>query len=438
MRYEFRLSQIGGPYWEKRSLSEGEGEPISFDPSKPQQTIIGFGGAFTEAAAHVYASMSPALKRQTIALCFGEDGLRYNLGRTTIGSCDFSLSQYDYARKDDLSDFSLRHDEKEIIPFLKDAEKSRPLPLLASSWSPPAEWKTNGSKLQGGRLKKDCYGIYADYLAKYVETMAENGLPIEFLTPQNEPLAAQTWESCLYGPAEEAKLILELKKRMPNIKILAYDHNRDKLWDREKDIFRKREVKEAVHGMAYHWYFPGGHEEIAKCLASFPDKPLIQTESCVELLNLNRADPAAAIGNPEGMRRYAKDRLEDLRNGSSGFIDWNLLLDLKGGPNHVGNYCEAPLMSDGTRLLINPSYYAIKHLSRFIDPNSRLIASAFPMGIVGAAFLNPDGGLSLVMLNEGEGKAVSLFVENHQCSCYLNGNSICSIRIWQTLKQTKK
>ena len=169
----------------------------------PQQTIKGFGGAITASSAAVYESLSNENKQKVIDLLYGEDGLRYNLGRLTIGSCDFSPVLYDYSSKDDLSDFDLAYDKQHILPFLHDAFFKKKLNLLASCWSPLAKWKTNNDKCHGGKLKSDCYEKHADYIAHYCQEMEKLGYPISALTIQNEPEATQTWESCRFDEKEE-------------------------------------------------------------------------------------------------------------------------------------------------------------------------------------------------------------------------------------------
>lgn len=401
---------------------------ITVDPSKTQQRIIGFGGAFTESAAHVYMGMDESIKKKAIELYFGDGGLRYNLGRLTIGSCDFSTGNYDYCSKDDLSDFSLKHEEKEIFPFLKAANEMKPLSLMASSWSPLAKWKTNGQKCHGGKLKKSIYEKEAEYVANYVKAMGVCGFNVNSITVQNEPLAKQIWESCLFNSRDEAELAILLHAALPDTHIYIWDHNRDKLVYRADKVLSYPGADEAAYGVAYHWYDGNQNAEIGKAKKRHKDKHFIFSEGCVELLGLDPKDPSSAIGRFESGIRYARNYILDMSYGSEGFLDWNLLLDFKGGPNHVGNFCEAPIMSDGHSLLVNSSYYAIKHLSYFIKPGAEVLSTDNDgQAVIATAAKNPDGSIVVVMLNEGEGVDVALEIEKKRFVCYLNHNEIATV-----------
>jgi glucosylceramidase len=399
------------------------------DSDKTYQTIIGFGGAFTEAAAHVYESLSRSLKEEVIKLYFSDDGCRYNLGRVTIGSCDFSLGEYDYSQKDDLSDFSLRHDEREIIPFLLDASKARSLMLLASSWSPCARWKDNNDKCHGGHLKDGAYDFYASYLAQYCVSMEKKGLEISAMTIQNEPEAIQVWESCLFDEKAEGRLAKELHAHNPLVKLYLWDHNRDAIVRRAQNLFADDAVKQSAYGLAYHWYDGDQNAELSIVGALYPDKPLLFTEGCVELRSLGSLNPSSAVGNFDSAIRYARNYILDINYGSTGFIDWNLLLDNKGGPNHVGNYCEAPIMSDGFSLRVNASFYAIKHFSHFIDPGAKRISLISHSDVLGCAIRNPDSSIVVIFLNISSAKSVSFEIDNKAYSCYLYHNELASICI---------
>lgn len=390
-------------------------QPIGESPSpaaalvrsaKERQTIVGFGGAFTDAAAHVYATMDKEIKEKAIALYFGKDGLRYNIGRTTIGSCDFSHSDYDYAAKDDLSDFSLSHDEKEILPLIKDAEREAgfKLPLLSSTWSPLAKWKDNGDKCHGGRLKEECYGLHAAYLARYVKEMRSLGFDVASVSIQNEPEAIQTWESCIYTPEQEARLANILHSLLPETKLYIWDHNRDRLPERAIDTLAHCDSG-AVYGIAYHWYDRNRFDLLEKTYEELK-MPLLFSEGCIE--TVNQAD-FGGMGDYSSLTRYARNYLRDLNAGSTGFLDWNLFLDMSGGYNHVGNLCEAPIMSDGKSLRVNPSYYGIKHLSAYLEKGAKVYKAEFDDPSLSAALaINPNGTKVAIVLNEGERKTVGV------------------------------
>lgn len=423
-----QITSTKDSYFVQEELRPCKQKSVDFvlDSAQKGQTMIGFGGAITDAAISVYETMDAATKKRFFNLVYGEQGLAYNLARLTIGSCDFSASIYDYASKPDLSDFSLKHDQP-IIDLVKEAQTERPFHVMASCWSPLAQYKDNGDKSHGGHLKDDCYAAHADYLAHYVHAMEKAGIPIEAMTIQNEPEAVQTWESCLFNEEQEARLAKLLHARVPEVALFAWDHNRDVLVRRITNTFKDPEAERAYSGIAYHWYDAGCSEEIRKVHALYPDKKILFSEGCVELLNLNRDHPEQAIGNFDAAIRYAENYLKDIKAGSQGFIDWNILLDLKGGPNHVGNYCEAPLMYGNLGLRINPSYYAIKHFSQFVKEGACFLDFPEVSQILGAGFANPDGSFVLVFLNKDIEKPISFSIESQTYSCYIKGNSITSI-----------
>jgi glucosylceramidase len=249
------------------------------------------------------------------------------------------------------------------------------------------------------------------------------------MTIQNEPAATQTWESCLYSPEEEAEMALLLKKRLPDTKIYIWDHNRDIMLDRINGSLSVPNAKEAVYGVAYHWYDGDKNAEIAKVKEAYPDLHILFTEGCVELLNLNKDDPSSAIGTFENGRRYAENYIRDLNYGSEGFLDWNLLLDMNGGPNRVGNYCEAPILTDGESLHPTYSYYFIKHLSSFLRPGAKVMEVEAPEGVLAVAGKNQEGSLALVLLNLKEGRNLSLSIGAWKGKIPLGKNEIVSIEL---------
>lgn len=226
--------------------NETESNLIKLYPEICFQNIIGFGGAFTESAGYVYSQMSDTDKNKFLQMYF-EDNC-YNLGRLHIQSCDFALGNYCY--EEDPSDlnlvkFTLKRDEKYIIPLVQDAVKINPnMRFIASPWSPPAFMKTNGDMNNGGKLKREYYQMWADMISEYVYLYRNAyGIYIDRLTVQNEPNATQKWDSCLFTAEEEADLACNYLRRSLNklnlndVKILCYDHNKDKILERANSIF---------------------------------------------------------------------------------------------------------------------------------------------------------------------------------------------------------
>ena len=395
----------------EEKLMEGDGgemQQVCVHPSISYQQILGMGGALTEAAAYTYARMSAEKQQQLLALFFG-DGNHYNFCRLHIQSCDFALGNYAYvedAKDTGLDSFSIERDRKYIIPFAKAAlEKNSKIQFLASPWSPPAFMKTNGEMNHGGKLKKEYYQMWADMVARYVSAYRDEGITIQQLTVQNEPAAVQTWDSCIFSGVEEAEFACRYlrpaldRAQHSDVKINVWDHNKEKILERAAESFSVEGARDVIDGIAFHWYTGEHFDALAEVHRQYPDKALIFTEGCVEY---SRFEAENQIQNAE---MYAHDIIGDFNAGMNGFIDWNLILDRQGGPNHVGNYCDAPVMSDvdADTIDVKLSYSYIGHFSRFIRPGARrILVSKYSPDIETTAFQNEDGGKVLVILNRSE------------------------------------
>ena len=395
----------------EEKLMEGDGgemQQVCVHPSISYQQILGMGGALTEAAAYTYARMSAEKQQQLLALFFG-DGNHYNFCRLHIQSCDFALGNYAYvedAKDTGLDSFSIERDRKYIIPFTKAAlEKNSKIQFLASPWSPPAFMKTNGEMNHGGKLKKEYYQMWADMVARYVSAYRDEGITIQQLTVQNEPAAVQTWDSCIFSGVEEAEFACRYlrpaldRAQHSDVKINVWDHNKEKILERAAESFSVEGARDVIDGIAFHWYTGEHFDALAEVHRQYPDKALIFTEGCVEY---SRFEAENQIQNAE---MYAHDIIGDFNAGMNGFIDWNLILDRQGGPNHVGNYCDAPVMCDvdADTIDVKLSYSYIGHFSRFIRPGARrILVSKYSPDIETTAFQNEDGGKVLVILNRSE------------------------------------
>lgn len=379
----------------KKYSSNQEYQVVNIYPDVTYQSFIGFGGAITEASAYCYSLLSDDKKKYFLQDYFVN--INYSLCRLTIGSCDFSLSNYSYSNKSDLSDFSVEKDIKYIIPLIKDALTINPeLRFLASPWSPPNFMKSTKIRILGGKLLHKYKSAYAKYLAKYIISYKELGIKIDYITVQNEPNAVQRWESCLYTPIEEADFVCnylfpEFESQNIDTKILIYDHNKEKLFSRALEEFNTPTLKEKASGIAFHWYSGNHFENINLCREFFPDKLLFHTEGCFGLT------PNNSFPN-----EYAHDIVNDLNSGINGYIDWNILLDSNGGPGHVKNPCNSPIMlsENNTDYMKTLAYYYIGHFSKFIKRGSKRIAfSKYLADINMTAFKNEDGSISVIMLN---------------------------------------
>ncbi len=395
---------------------------IFVNPKVTFQTFVGIGAALTDAAAETFYKLNKDQQEIFLESYFSKDkGIGYTLVRTIIHSCDFSTESYTYIEEGDesLESFSIERDLKHRIPFTKRVldVATKDIVVYASPWSPPAFMKTNNNMLQGGKLKKEYYPVWANYFAKFIKAYENEGIPIWGLTIQNEPMAVQRWESCIYTAEEERDFLkyhlgptLE-REGLQDKKIIVWDHNRDLLFDRASVILNDPEANKYVWGTGFHWYedWKDGKpmfNNVGKVATAFPDKKLIFTEGCNEGFDINR------IQDPKLPERYAKAMINDFNNGTVAWTDWNILLNEYGGPNHVGNFCFAPVHGDTSsgELLFTNSYYYIGHFSKFIRPGAKRVSSGTTSNrISSTSFMNQDGSLVVIALNEEE-EAVDYFL----------------------------
>ena len=404
----FLTDYNNGKFWQETDGFRVEHDAmrtVRIYKDKKYQTIHGFGGAFTQASGYNYDLLPDGAKDEFIRSYFSEEGLNYNLGRIHINSCDFALGNYAYLENadDPMEKFDISIDEKYIFPMINAASKYGKPELIASPWSPPAFMKTNGEMNHGGKLKKECYAQWAEYIVKFIEEYIKRGADIGMMTVQNEPEAVQTWDSCIYTAKEEGEFVagylgpaLE-NAGLGDVKIFVWDHNKEVLYDRAKGTLEVPGADKYVAGFAFHWYTGDHFDAVSITAESFPGKELIFTEGCVEY---SRFADSNEICKAE---MYAHDMIGNLNAGTNAIIDWNLLLDAKGGPNHVGNFCAAPVMTneDHTAIEKRLSYYYIGHLSKFVQKGAKCIGiSKFTEGLDAAAFENPDGRIAVVLMNK--------------------------------------
>ena len=435
-----------------------ENEVVNLYPDFSYQTVTGFGGAMTEAAAWCLAQLTPERREQALRAYFGPDSSGYTLIRTHIDSSDFSLSMYqavpDVLADPDLAGFSLDRDRKYIIPALRDVMRLSlsPLSVLLSPWSPPPEWKTEPAMLRGiqtmedfkklfppelagaevaeahpvaaamrqaleqalttgrgirtcgGHLKPEFYPAWAAYLVQYVQGYLDEGIPVRFLSIQNEAQAATPWDSCEWTAEEEKTFLrdhlypaMKAAGLAGKVGIYFWDHNRENLVDRALAVLDDKTLP-MVQGAAFHWYSGDHFEAPALVHERYPGLKLMFSEGCCEFI------PAGDPRELPQAQKYAHDMISCLNAGMDAWFDWNLYLDEKGGPNHVGNFCSAPVMLDGRGGFEERAAYAyIRQITEFIRPGAvRIGFSRYTDQLDVTAFRNPDGRLVCVLLNRSD------------------------------------
>jgi len=388
---------------------EAENQVVNLYPNLTYQTFEGFGGAITDAAGYVYSLLDQKQRKQVVETYFSPEKMGYELVRVHMDSCDFSVEMYEAMSDPNdraLDSFSFARTEQYILPMLADAQKAagKPLKLMLSPWSPPAFMKTNSKRVGGGKLKPEYQDFWADYICRYIEEFQKRGYQVQRISVQNEPRAAQTWDSCLYS-AQEEKIFLRdhlypalQAHGMRDIEVFIWDHNKERIFERVRDTVDES-TQGMVSGAAFHWYSGDHFEALDLVRQQYPELKLATSESCIEYRFYGAEDE---FGNNA---RLAHELLGDLNHGINAFYDWNILLDERGGPNHVGNWCYAAFMYDrkGKQLcpqLLQRYYY---HFSHYIRPGAKRIAlSRYTEQLEATAFQNPDGTVAVVLFNGGE------------------------------------
>jgi glucosylceramidase len=382
---------------------------IMVDPDRKFQSIEGFGGAFTDASAETFYKLPKAKQNEILNAYFSEEeGIGYSLCRTQINSCDFSSGSYAYDEVPGdtaLAHFSIKHDMSYRIPLIKAAleKANNQIKIFASPWSPPAWMKTNNNMLLGGKLRPEYHDAWAKYYVRFIEEYGTAGIPIWGLSVQNEPMSVQTWESCIFTGEDECEFVKNhlgptlAKNNLSKVNLIIWDHNRGIMYQRAKSVYDDPEAARYVWGMGFHWYVGDHFNNVRLVHDSYPDKKLLFTEGTVASFDKKR------LNEWQWGEQYASSMIMDLNNWAAGWVDWNLLVDETGGPNHVGNFCMAPVIGDtqkGEVLYMN-SFYYMGHFSKFIRPGARRIVSSLNDDrLLSTAFINPDGKIIVVVLNQ--------------------------------------
>jgi glucosylceramidase len=397
------------PQWPLAAEVHPGAARLHVDTTRRFQAIEGFGGAFTEAAAVTWQRLSTERQQAFLRDCFDPvHGHGYTLCRVHINSCDFSLGHYAHVERAGdvaLESFSIERDRQALLPMIKAAQAvaGRPLKMLASPWSPPAWMKSNHHMAHGGHLLPQYRAAWAQWFVRFIQAYEAEGVPIWGVSVQNEPEAAQRWDSCLYSAEEERDFVRDHlgpalhAAGLAHVRIVVWDHNRDAMVERASVIYGDPQAARYVWGLGFHWYLEDHFDHVQQVHDAWPDKQLLFTEGCQE------GGPhhgSWALGE-----RYARSMINDLNRWTVGWIDWNLLLDEHGGPNHVGNFCSAPVLADTATDALHhqSSYWYLGHFARFVKPGARrVLCAATREALEATAFVNPDGLCAVIAMNRGE------------------------------------
>lgn len=409
---KLRITQTDSKTFENSTQPKETELFVLVNPQKEHQEFLGIGGAITDASAEVFAKLSTDKQSELLNAYYGANGNQYNIIRTNINSCDFSSESYTYITENDkeLTSFSIEVDKRFKIPMIKKAMGliQNNLVFYASPWSPPAFMKSNQNMLKGGKLLPEFNQAWANYYVKFINAYEKEGIPVWGITVQNEPMAVQKWESCVFSAEEERDFLKNylgptmVKSGLKSKKIVVWDHNRDLLTHRANIIFDDPDAAKYAWGIGYHWYETWNGTEpkfdnIKTVHNAFPNKNILFTEGCQEQFD------AKDYQRWNIAERYGNAMINDFNNGVVGWTDWNILLDQNGGPNHVQNFCFAPIHADlrTNELIYTPSYYYIGHFSKFIKKAARNIeTSTSRTSLESTSFKNQNNEIITVVLNK--------------------------------------
>jgi len=388
------------------SLTAGSGPQIEVDTTATYQTMDGFGFTLTQGSAFVLNKLSPAARGALIRELFSNDAgsigisyLRLGMGATDLSTHVYSYNDLPAGTTDlSLSKFSLEEDRKDVIPVIKEILAVNPsIKIIATPWSAPVWMKDNGSTV-GGSLKPEYYEVYANYFVKYITAMRSEGIVIDAITPQNEPLHAGNNPS-MYMPAAAQNNFIKnnlgplFDRFSLSTKIIIYDHNADQP-GYPLQILNDPDTKPFVAGSAFHLY-GGDISALSQVKAQHPDKDIYFTEQYT-----------ASSGSFGGdLRWHLKNVLIGAsRNWAKVVLEWNLANDASFGPHTAGGCTTclgAVTIANGT-VTRNVGYYIIGHAAKFVLPGSVRIGSNVAGALQNVAFKRPDGKKVLIVQNDSD------------------------------------
>lgn len=444
---------------EAKTTAEVKKVSLQLLPNEEFQKYYGFGASFTESSAWNLATIPLDTRKQVMTKLFSPtEGAGFTLTRTHINSSDYSNNHYTYIEEgdEDLSTFSIHEDMKgftgdendqvrgielvepsyDLIPMILEASSipGADFKIIASPWSPPSWMKTGETaEMTNGTLQPKYYGLWAEYISKYVSAYALKGINLWAITPQNEPLHAHDaqWDSNGFTPEQGRDFLrdhlgpqlvkdghLNLDDLESGLRILIYDHNKSTMNEYVSPTYQDPEASKYAWGTAFHWYTNSElkdnnwyAEELAKLQKTWPNKAMIHSESSIDI---DADDPIGQYwrastdyaGTFVPFETYAYDIITDLNHGTQGYVEWCSILSHKGQPNPYNNYNSAPVLINPVtdEVIYTPLYYLLSHFSKFIRPDARRIGlkGEAVEGIIYTAAKNPDGSIAVVVFNKNE------------------------------------
>ncbi|XP_063240542.1 lysosomal acid glucosylceramidase-like isoform X2 [Bacillus rossius redtenbacheri] len=395
---------------------------LEVDQRVTYQEVLGFGGAVSDATAINTFSLSAAAAERLVRAYFSPEGSRYSLVRVPIGPTDFSSRYYEYTG-DHQYDTSLEHfnlteeDTEYKIPFIKMARRvsRQHVNLFAAAWTAPQWMKDIDNSTGKSVLKPEYYQVYADYYVRFLRAYAARGLDFWGVTPQNEPDVALVlglvitmgWTAASMREYLAGHLCPSLRSAgFGGLKVMLVDDNRSYLpaW---LPLLKNETVRDCVSGSALHWYSDNTTPPsvLSDAHAAFPDKFLLYSEACPAR---SGSGTRVQLGNWEDGAEYLSDIIQVASHWVAGWVDWNMAVDLGGGPNWLGQTrddASVVVNSTADEFYKQPTFYAVAHFSSFVPPGSvrvSLRAGAWPAALEGVAFLTPDRVTVVVLHNKGD------------------------------------
>ncbi|ETP39302.1 hypothetical protein F442_13226 [Phytophthora nicotianae P10297] len=409
----------------------------SIDVSTQYQTMLGFGGGLTDAVAINLYKLSSELQEMVLEQYFADSGLQYSMSRVPIGSTDFSTSTYTY--NDMVDDFEMEnftiasdkapHSNKLSMIHRALNKSVNGVKLFATSWAPPL-WMTSGDSVIDCTMKGKPGGKYwqalALYYSKFLDAYKEEGIDFWAMSVQNEPqkppLPLTPWQTLRMTAKEERDFIkLHLGPLMaenhPELKLMANDDQKTGIQSRSTP-FDDPESRKYLSGLAFHWYqnldfilpFAGNYNNLLKFSETNPDMFMLGTETCEGYLpSFIGTGRGPALDKPKKAwkraENYGRDIIEDINNMAAGWVEWNMVLDTKGGPTWAKNYVDAAILIDeerGVEFYKQPMFYVMGHFAKFVPPGSKRIE--FPKKkklnkFHRCAFVTPNNQVVLQFLN---------------------------------------